>query len=106
MKAPKQLCTPRKSIFDVSKRDTLLNLGIVRHALFAAYKTAETEGTRDSITWLKTEVKDYATNRQGLIEPLEFLAALRQVTTMQHWHKDSAAAGLLAGSLRNRQDNV
>ena len=36
---------------------------VVRHALFAAFKTAETEGTRDSITWLKTEVKDYAANR-------------------------------------------
>ena len=26
MKALKQLCTPRKSVFDVSKRDTALNL--------------------------------------------------------------------------------
>src|ERR1035441_1199410 len=26
MKALKQLCTPRKSVFDVSKRDTVLNL--------------------------------------------------------------------------------
>ncbi len=79
---------------------------LVRHALFAAFKTAETDGTRDSITWLKTEVKEYAANRQGLIETLEFLAALRQVATMQHWHKDAEAAGLLAGALRNRQDNV
>jgi hypothetical protein len=79
---------------------------VVRHALFAAFKTAETEGTRDSITWLKTEVQEYAANRQGLIETLEFLAALRQVTTMHHWHKDAEAAGLLAGALRNRQDNV
>ncbi len=79
---------------------------VVRHALFAAFKTAETEGTRDSLTWLKTEVKDYATNRQGLIETLEFLAALRQVSTMPHWHKDAEAAGLLAGALRNRQDTV
>ena len=79
---------------------------VVRHALFAAFKTAETERTGDSITWLKTEVKDYATNRQGLIEVLDFLAALRQVTTMRHWHKDAEAAALLAGALRNRQDNV
>jgi hypothetical protein len=51
-------------------------------------------------------VKDYAPNRQGLIETLEFFAALCQVTTMHHWHKDAEAAGLLAGALRNRQDNV
>ena len=48
----------------------------------------------------------YATNRQDLIEVLDFLAALRQVTTMHHWHKDADAAGVLAGALRNRQDNV
>jgi hypothetical protein len=27
---------------------------LVRHTIFAAFKSAETEGTRDSITWLKT----------------------------------------------------
>ncbi|MDZ4341830.1 MAG: anti-phage-associated DUF1156 domain-containing protein [Candidatus Binatia bacterium] len=79
---------------------------LVRHALFAALKTGETESTRDGITWLTTEVKDYAANRQRLIEILEFLATLRQNASMPHWHKDADAAGLLAGALRNRQDNV
>jgi hypothetical protein len=79
---------------------------LVRHALFAILKTAESESTRDGITWLKTEVKDYAANRQRLIEVLEFLAALRQVASMQHWHNDAKAAGLVAGALRNREDNV
>jgi adenine-specific DNA methylase len=79
---------------------------IVRHALFAACKTAETESPRDGITWLKTEVKDYASNRQSVIEILEFLAARRQNASLPHWHKDAEAAGLLAGALRNRQDNV
>ena len=51
-------------------------------------------------------MKDYATNRQGLIEVLDFLAALRQIASMPHWHKDADAAGVLAGALRNRQDNV
>lgn len=79
---------------------------LVRHALFAACKTAETENPRDGITWLKTEVKDYASNRQSVIEILEFLAARRQNASLPHWHKDAEAAGLLAGALRNRQDNV
>jgi hypothetical protein len=79
---------------------------LVRHALFSSLKTAEADSTRDGITWLSTEVKDYAANRQRLIEILEFLAILRQNASMPHWHKDAEAAGLLAGALRNRQDNV
>jgi|CXWL01.1.fsa_nt_gi adenine-specific DNA methylase len=79
---------------------------LVRHALFAAFKTAESESPRDGITWLTTEVKDYASSRQRVIEILEFLAARRQNASLPHWHKDAEAAGLLAGALRNRQDNV
>lgn len=79
---------------------------LVRHALFATFKTAETESPRDAITWLTTEVKDYASNRQRTIEILEFFAALRQNATLSHWHKDADAAALLAGALQNREDNV
>lgn len=86
--------------------DTGFGATLVRHALFSALKTTEAESTRDGITWLTTEVKDYAASRQRLIEILEFLATLRQNASMSHWHRDAEAAGLLAGALRNRQDNV
>lgn len=79
---------------------------LLRHTLFATFKTAETESTRDGITWLKTELKDYASSRQRIIQILEFLATRRQNASLAHWHKDAEAAGLLAGALRNRQDNV
>lgn len=79
---------------------------LVRHALFATFKTAETDSTRDGITWFKTEVKDYAANRQRLIDLLDYIAALGKNASLEHWHKDAHAAGLLAGALRNRQDNV
>jgi hypothetical protein len=51
-------------------------------------------------------VKDYATNRQRIIQVLEFLAAPRHHVAMPHWHKNTDEANLLAGALRNRQDNV
>lgn len=86
--------------------DAGFGASLVRHALFATFKTAESESTRDGITWLKTEVKDYASNRQRVIEILEFLAARRQNASLPHWHQDAEAAHLLAGALRNRQDNV
>lgn len=86
--------------------DDTFGASIVRHALFATHKTAETDSPRDGITWLTTEVKDYKSSRQRIIEILEFLAARRQNASLPHWHKDAEAAGLLAGALRNRQDNV
>jgi hypothetical protein len=79
---------------------------LVRHALFAAFKTAETENTRDGITWLTSEVQNYAVHRGRVLEILEFLAGLQQNASMTHWHKDAQAADLLAGALRNRDDNV
>jgi putative DNA methylase len=79
---------------------------LVRMALFAAYKCGETDGTRDPLNWLKTEVKNYADNRGRIIEILEFFAALTANASMIHWHTDARAAGLVAGALRNREDNV
>ena len=51
---------------------------LVRHAPFAACKTAEAESTRDGIAWLTTEASDYASSRKRIIEILEFLGALGQ----------------------------
>jgi adenine-specific DNA methylase len=79
---------------------------LVRHALFAAHKAIETEGPRESLTWLSTEVPDYATSRSRIIELLDYLATLGSNASMPHWQADAAAAALVAGALRNRQDNV
>jgi hypothetical protein len=86
--------------------DTGFGATLVRHALFAACKTVEAESPRDGLTWLTTEVKEYASNRSRILELLEFLAALRHHVSLPHWRRDAEAAGILAGALRNRQDNV
>jgi hypothetical protein len=41
-----------------------------------------------------------------IIDLLDYIAALGKNASLEHWHKDAHAAGLLAGALRNRQDNV
>lgn len=86
--------------------DTGFGITLVRHALFATSKTVETDGPRDGLTWLSTEVKDYASNRARILEILEFLATLRHHASLPHWRKDAEAAAILAGALRNRMDNV
>ncbi len=79
---------------------------LARHVLFAAFKTAETDSTKEAITWLTTEVKDYASCRSRIIDILEFLGAMRQNASLPHWKRDADAAAILAGALRNRLDNV
>jgi adenine-specific DNA methylase len=96
----------RREMSGNAASQTAFGASLIRHTLFATFKTAETESPRDGLTWLTTEVKDYASSRQRVIEILEFLAALRQNASLPHWHKDAEAAGLIAGALRNRQDNV
>jgi putative DNA methylase len=76
---------------------------LVRHCLFAAHKTRESEGTRDGLTWLKDRenVPDYWGNRERIVKILNYLASLSHVSTMPHWHADAHAAGLLAGAVHN-----
>ena len=86
--------------------DTGFGPTVARHTLFAICKTVETESPRDGLTWLTTEVKDYASNRVRVLDILEYLATLRHHASLPHWRKDAEAAAILAGALRNRQDNV
>jgi hypothetical protein len=74
---------------------------LVRHALFAVSLTAKSEETREGMSWLRAEVEDYWGSRQKLIGVLEYLVGLGKVTGMEPWEKDSWAAGVLAGAVRN-----
>lgn len=51
-------------------------------------------------------MSDYATRRRVILAHLEWLAALKHDANLAHWQRDAEAAELLAGALRNRQDNV
>ena len=48
--------------------DAGFGLAVVRHILLAICKTVETESPRDGLTWLTTEVKDYASNRTRILD--------------------------------------
>jgi len=65
--------------------------------LFAIDRVAESEETREGMTWLKTELKDYWAQRENIAALLRYLAKLG----IAHWETDSAAAGLLAGAVEN-----
>ena len=56
---------------------------------------------RDGLNWLRTELPDYWASREKVVHVLDYLSALRYAAPMAHWQKDAAAAGLLAGAVRN-----
>jgi hypothetical protein len=70
---------------------------VLRHVLFAVYRVAESEETREGMTWLKTEIKDYWAQREHIAALLRYLSKLG----IAHWEMDSRAAGLLAGAVEN-----
>lgn len=75
---------------------------LVRQCLFAVWMTVKNEDTREGLNYLHTELKDaYWTNREKIAGVLEYLAALRNASPMEHWQKDSEGAVLLAGAVRN-----
>ncbi|MEI2692680.1 MAG: hypothetical protein V9H69_24335 [Anaerolineae bacterium] len=65
------------------------------------HQTVKSEEVRDGFNWLKTELPDYWSSREKLAHLLDFPSALRYAAPMAHWQKDAAAAGLLAGAVRN-----
>ncbi len=70
---------------------------VLRQALFAVFRVAESEETREGMTWLKTEMPDYWAQRETLAALLRYLGR----TPVPHWAQDAAAARLLAGAVDN-----
>ena len=86
---------------DGASRDAFAD-SLVRQCLFAVWLTVKNEDTREGLNYLHTELKDaYWTNREKIAGVLEYLAALRNASPMEHWQKDSEGAVLLAGAVRN-----
>jgi putative DNA methylase len=77
--------------------DTGFGRSLIRNALFAVFRAAETEEAQNGLKWLKDEVHNYWPMRDALIKILRYLASM----TMEHWKKDAEAARLLAGAVEN-----
>ena len=76
--------------------DTAFGRSLVRHALYATWRVAESGEVADSPTWLRTELPDYWPQREALAAILRYLAAL----DVDHWRADTAAR-LVAGAVEN-----
>ena len=79
------------------KHSNLHGGSLVRHALNAVWRAAETGDTAESLTWLRTELPNYWPQREALAAVLRYLAALE----IDHWQQDAGAARLVAGVVEN-----
>ena len=70
---------------------------LVRHALYAVWRAAESGDVADSLTWLRAELSDYWPQREALASVLRYLAAIE----VEHWRRDAAAARIVAGAVEN-----
>ena len=70
---------------------------LVRHALYAVWRAAESGEIANSLTWLRAELPDYWPQREALASVLRYLAAIE----IEHWREDAAAARILAGAVEN-----
>ena len=70
---------------------------LVRHALYALWRAAETRDVSGSLTWLRTELVDYWPRREMLAIVLRYLAAVE----IDHWEEDAVAARVVAGAVEN-----
>ena len=87
--------TRLKTASELQRAD--LTDGLLRHALYAVWRSADTGDTADSMTWLHTELRDYWPRRESLVAILRYLAAL----AIPHWRTDAEAARLVAGAVEN-----
>ena len=74
---------------------------LMRQVLFAVHQITRSDETASGLNWLKTELPDYWNVRDKILHILDFLAKLDKVAGMEHWNKDSEAARLLYGAVRN-----
>ena len=82
-------------------RRRLRAASLLRQVLFAVPQTVKAEETRAGLDWLKTELPDYWGSRERSSACWTTWPRLRFVGSMPQWAKDAAAAGLLAGAVRN-----
>ena len=77
--------------------DSPFGSSLVRHALYAVWKATETEDVADSLIWLRTELADYWSRREALVDVLRYLGAI----DIHHWRHDAKSACLVAGAVEN-----
>ncbi|MGI6377430.1 MAG: anti-phage-associated DUF1156 domain-containing protein [Anaerolineae bacterium] len=74
---------------------------LLRHLLYAVHLAETSADARQGRAYLRSERREYWDERVRAIALLDYMAALRRVGEMKHWHRAAESAEVLAGLLRH-----
>jgi adenine-specific DNA methylase len=74
---------------------------LLRNVLAALHQAIKVEDTMQGRNWLKNELPNYWSQRNTIVEILEFISALEHIENMPHWKEEARYARLLAELVKN-----
>jgi putative DNA methylase len=74
---------------------------LLRNVLAAIHQTIKAEDTVQGRNWLRNELSDYWSQRDIIVEILDFISALENIENMPHWKEEARYARLLAELVKN-----
>ncbi len=74
---------------------------LLRNVLAALHQAIKAEDTIQGRNWLKNELPNYWSQRNTIVEILEFISAFENIENMPHWKEEARYARLLAELVKN-----
>jgi adenine-specific DNA methylase len=74
---------------------------LLRNVLAALHQAIKAEDTMQGRNWLKNELPNYWSQRNTIVEILNYIATLEHLENMPHWKEEARYARLLAELVKN-----
>ncbi|ANW99108.1 DNA methylase [Thermoclostridium stercorarium subsp. thermolacticum DSM 2910] len=74
---------------------------LLRNVLAALYQAVKAEDTTAGKNWLRNELPNYWSQRNLIVEILNYIASVEPIENMPHWKEEARYARLLAELIRN-----
>lgn len=77
------------------------NNTLLRNVLAALHQAVKVEDTNAGRNWLKNELPNYWSQRNLIVEILNYIASIEHIENMLHWNEEARYARLLAELIKN-----
>lgn len=74
---------------------------LFRNVLAALHQSIKAEDTSKGRNWLKNELPNYWSQRNTIVEILDYISTLEHIKTMPHWEQEAKYAKLLRELIKN-----
>ncbi|HHV97846.1 MAG TPA: DNA methylase, partial [Clostridiaceae bacterium] len=74
---------------------------LLRNVLAALHQAVKAEDTTVGRNWLRNELPSYWSQRNLIVEILNYIASIEHIENMPHWKEEARYARLLAELIRN-----